>query len=80
VNPAHNQITVLWRVPVVMEVAALILKLNEHVLPSLFVGVNTALSFAVWIIRSDRLYEETEFSAYHSKNIYDALLIDGSET
>jgi len=41
------------------EVAALVLKLNENVLSSLFVRVNAPLSFTIWIIRSDRLYEKT---------------------
>src|SRR3990172_6374095 len=76
-NPADNQVAIVWRV---IKITASIFKLNEDVLQSLSLLVNAALAFAIRIVRADGFYEKTQFTAYHSKQIDNTLLVDRSET
>lgn len=64
----------------VLEVAALVFKLNPNVLPPLCAFIHTSFSHAIRILCPDRLYEKTELAVYHAEEVNYTLLVDQGKT
>lgn len=76
-DPADNHVADLSVMPMRPEVAAVILKLDEYVLPALPFGIYAPLAFTVRVISANGLDQETQLPTNHPKEINDTLFIDG---
>jgi hypothetical protein len=74
--PADHNVTTSRIMAVIAEIAAAVLELDPHALPTVAVPIDAPLRFAVGKRSVNRLNEESQFVADHAEEIHDRLLVD----